>query len=278
MPGGRLGRRRFLEMAAAAAAGGCSLIHGVSAAGSGRRRDEPDHAVVLRAPVVAGDGNKVPLVVEMAHPMEPQHYIRSVEVTSARDPVPSKGIFQLTPANGQVYLAFQARLDEGIAELDVTTECSVHGRSSSRPPSITVPDGSGGCAGPLAGDLPRSLDVRPPRIRIPALLKGRGIRPGEVFAVQVGLAHPNRTGLARRDGRFVAAAEPFHLERIEIFYGEEPVSQFLATPAWSDDPLLTFRLRVRRDDVLRVVATNSRRQRLAAEQTIRLMPSGAPSP
>jgi sulfur-oxidizing protein SoxY len=272
---GRVGRRRFLEVASAAVASGCSLIHGVPAvAGSRRRRDEPAHAVVVRAPVVAGDGNKVPLVVEMAHPMEPDHYIRSIEVTNARDPVPSKGIFRLTPANGQVYLAFQARMDEGVAEIGVTAECSVHGRSASRPSSITIPDGTGGCAGPLAGEAPRSPDVRPPRIRIPAVLKGHALRAGEVFGVQVGLAHPNRTGLARRDGRFVATEEPFHLERIEIFYGEEPISEFLATPAWSDDPLLTFRLRVRQDGVLRVVATNNRRQRLAAEQAIRLTPSG----
>jgi Sulphur oxidation protein SoxZ len=155
----------------------------------------------------------------------------------------------------------------------VTAECSVSGRSSSPPASVTVPDGTGGCAGPLAGETPRSPDVRPPRIRIPAVLKGRGIRAGEVFAVQVGLAHPNRTGLTRRDGRFVATAEPFHLERIEVRYGEEPISEFLATPAWSDDPLLTFRLRVRHDGILRIVATNSRRQRLAAEQAIRLIPS-----
>ena len=91
--------------------------------------------------------------------------------------------------------------------------------------------------------------------------------------MQVGLAHPNRTGLTRRDGRFVPTAEPFHLERVEIFYGEEPISDFLATAAWSDDPLLTFRLRVRQDGVLRVVASNNRRQRLAAEQAIRLTPS-----
>ena len=48
------------------------------------------------------------------------------------------------------------------------------------------------------------------------------------------------------------------------------VSHFLATAALSDDPLLTFRMRVRHDGLLRVVATNNRQQRLAAEQTIRL--------
>jgi sulfur-oxidizing protein SoxY len=259
-----LGRRRFLRVASAAIAGGCSGGH-VFPAAAGQ-----DHTVSLRAPVVAGDGNKVPLVVEMSHPMDPEHYIRSVEVANPRDPIPSKGTFRFTPANGQVYLAFQARMDEGIAELTVTVECSVHGRSASPPSSITVPGGRGGCAGPLAGSSPRAPEVGPPRIRIPALLKGARIRAGEVFAVQVGLAHPNRTGLTRRDGGFVATAEPFHLERIEISYDEEPISEFLTTAALSDDPLLTFRMRVLHDGLLRVVATNSRRQRLEAEQAIRL--------
>ena len=118
--------------------------------GGGTIRPPPGgqgHAVVLRAPIVAGNGNKVPLVVEMAHPMEAEHYIRSIEVTNARDPIPSKGVFQLTPANGQVYLAFQARMDEGVGEIGVTVECSVHGRSSKQLSSITIPDGRGGCAG-----------------------------------------------------------------------------------------------------------------------------------
>jgi sulfur-oxidizing protein SoxY len=269
-----LGRRRFLRVASAAIAGGCSLGHVfLAVAGNGRGPDDRDHAVGLRAPIVAGNGNKVPLVVEMTHPMEPEHYVRSVEVTNARDPIPSKGIFRFTPANGQVYLAFQARMDEGIAEITVTAECSIHGRSASGPSSITIPDGQGGCAGPLAGPLPRSAEVRPPQIRIPALLKGARIRAGEVFTVQVGLAHPNRTGLTRRDGRFVATTDPFHLERIEIFYDEEPVSEFLTTAALSDDPLLTFRMRVQRGGLLRVVATNNRQQRLTADRAIRPIPA-----
>jgi sulfur-oxidizing protein SoxY len=269
-----LGRRRFLLVASSAIVGGGSLAHVLPAAArSGRRREDQGHAVVLRAPIVAGNGNKVPLVVEMAHPMEAEHYIRSIEVTNARDPIPSKGVFQLTPANGQVYLAFQARMDEGVAEIGVTVECSVHGRSSKQLSSITIPDGRGGCAGPGASGLPRSLDVRPPDIRIPALLRGERIRAGDVFAVQVGLTHPNRTGLTRREGRFVTTAEPFHLEWIEVFYDDEPVSQFLTTAALSDDPLLTFRLRVQHDGLLRVVATNNRQQRLAAERAIQLTPA-----
>ena len=62
------------------------------------------------------------------------------------------------------------------------------------------------------------------------------------------------------------------LERIEVLSGEEPVSQFLTTAASSDDPLLTFCLRVQHDGLLRVVATNNRQQRLAAERAVQLTP------
>jgi sulfur-oxidizing protein SoxY len=274
MPDPRLDRRRFLRVASAAMAGGCSL-GGVASAAAGyrRRRDDRAHTPVLRAPIVAANGGKVPLVLEMAHPMEAEHYIRSVEVTNARDPIPSKGVFEFTPANGQVYLAFQARMDEGVAEITMTVECSVHGRSTSPPVSITIADGTGGCAGPGATAPPRALVVRPPEIRIPALLKGESLHPGEVFAVQVGLTHPSRTGLTRRDGQFVATVEPFYLQRIEIFYDEEPVSRFLTTAALSDDPLLTFRMRARRDGLVRVVATSNRDQRLMATHAVRLSPS-----
>jgi sulfur-oxidizing protein SoxY len=271
--GSPVGRRRFLRAASAAVAGGCSLGLASAAAAAYRRRNEDWlQAPVLRAPVVAGDGSKVPLVVEVAHPMEADHYIRTVEVTNGRDPIPSKGVFHFTPASGQAYLAFQARMDEGPADLAVRVECSVHGWSSSRRRSVTVADGRGGCAGPAATGPPRSRDVRPPEIRIPALLRGTGLRAGEVFAVQVGLTHPSRTGLTRRDGRFVATVEPFYLTRIEVFYAEEPVSQFLATAAWSDDPLLTFRVRAQGDGLLRVVATNSREERLTATHAVRLGP------
>jgi predicted secreted protein len=272
MPDVPLGRRRLLRVACAALAGGCSLTSASPSAAYDRRPEDRRHAVALRAPVVAGDGNKVPLVVEMAHPMEPGHYIRSLEVVNARDPIPSKGVFHFTPASGQVYLAFQVRMDEGVAELTATVECSVHGRFSSRLPSITVPDGRGGCAGPLAGAAPRSPDIRPPEIRIPALLRGERIRAGQVFAVQVGMAHPSRTGLTRRDGRFVPAGRAFHLERIEILYDGEPISRFLTTAALSDDPLLTLRMRVQHDGLLRVVATNNREQRLSAERAIWVTP------
>jgi len=57
---------------------------------------------------------------------------------------------------------------------------------------------------------------------------------------------------------------------VEIFYGVERVSEFVLTPAISDDPFVTFRLRAGREESLRVLFTNSRGQRFEATQAIRL--------
>jgi hypothetical protein len=57
------------------------------------------------------------------------------------------------------------------------------------------------------------------------------VRPDEVLEVQLLMRHPNRTGLARRDGKFVAESEPFHLREMDVFYREARVSRFLFTCA-----------------------------------------------
>lgn len=275
-----LSRRRFLGGVAATVGlwgGGASGLAWGAAPARRLSADDPDllspferlHLPVLRLPVVAGNGAKVPVVVEMAHPMEPGHYITSVEVTNERDPVPSKGVFHFTPANGQVYLSFQGRMDHGISEVLVTAECSVHGRWASTR-SVNIPAGGGGCADPSPPpSRARDDDIRPPAIRIPQLLKRGRIRPDEIVLVQLLTRHPNRTGLTIRGGTFVQQSEPFYLSEIELFYGEERVSRFEGSPALSDDPFISFALRARREGLLRALLTNSRGQRFEAVQPIR---------
>jgi sulfur-oxidizing protein SoxY len=222
------------------------------------------HTPVLRLPVVTANGGKVPIAVELSHPMEPDHHITSLRVVNERDPVPSKGAFSFSPANGQAYVAFQVRLDQGVSEVSVTTECNRHGRWTSTA-SVNVPPGGGGCAAPApSSGRAAGPDILPPRLRIPQLVKHGRLRPDEIVDVQLSMRHPNRTGLAFRDGRFVQESEPFHLEEMEVFVGPDRVSRFLLTSALSDDPLITFRLRVRQEAVLRVALVNTRGQRFEA--------------
>jgi len=250
-----------------------------SAAGTKERRRRGDeladlspferlHYPVVRLPVVTANGDRVPIAVEMIHPMEAAHHIESVWVVNARDPVPSKGVFHFTPGSGQVYLAFQARLDAGPSDVAVTARCSVHGDFTTLQP-VTVADGRGGCAVP-APPAEKSLgtELLPPRLRILQLLRTGRIRPDEVIDVQLSMRHPNRTGLAYRDGRFVAESPPFHLESLTALYGGEPVCRFQLTSALGDDPLITFRLRAGRGGVLQVLLANNRGGRFDASTRV----------
>jgi len=139
-----LSRREFLGLASAAAGLWIPGAWAASAA-DGRLLSplEREHFPLLRLPAVIKNGAKVPIAVEMAHSMTPDHYITSVQVVNKRDPIPSKGTFYFTPANGTVYLAFQARIHHGASEVSVTAECNRHGKwSTSRP--ISIPEDGGG--------------------------------------------------------------------------------------------------------------------------------------
>jgi sulfur-oxidizing protein SoxY len=104
---------------------------------------EREHVPVLHLPRFTVNGAKVPIRVEMSHPMTPDHHVTAVHVVNDADPVPSKGSFHLTPANGVVYLAFQARMHHGISQVTVTAECNRHGRWSSTR-TIEIPAEGGG--------------------------------------------------------------------------------------------------------------------------------------
>ena len=71
------------------------------------------HVPKVTLPPVVEDGSQAPIVVEMDHPMDDDHYIKSVQILNFDDPIVIKGKFYLTPANGEVYLGTQIRLDGG---------------------------------------------------------------------------------------------------------------------------------------------------------------------
>src|SRR5262245_12944693 len=90
----RLSRRDFLGLAAAAGGLG-AWAQPLGAAP--RRRPAEDwgalppferlHFPQVRVPVVTANGDRVPIVVELGHPMEPDHRIVRITVVNARDPV-----------------------------------------------------------------------------------------------------------------------------------------------------------------------------------------------
>jgi sulfur-oxidizing protein SoxY len=271
-----LSRRGFLGLASAAA----GIWIPAAWAGSPSRRTlagdparlsplEREHLPSLTLPATTRNGAKVPIVVEMSHPMTADHYISSLEVVNDTDPIPSKGMFRFTPANGAVYVAFQARMDEGDSEVTVTTECNRHGRSQVRG-RISIPEDAGGCTGtaPPWGRM-SGAEIHRPEIRIAELVQNGRIRRGELIHPQLKIRHPNRTGLAESNGDFVKASEPLYLKQMEVWFGGQRVSRFELTPALSDDPFITFALLANREGPLQVRLLNNRGQRFETAHEIR---------
>jgi len=226
------------------------------------------HTPMLILPTMTRNGNHVPVVVKMNHPMEQGHYIRQIEFRNESDPIPSKGIFHPTAANGETYLAFQARMDSGTSTVLAIAECNLHGTWTARH-RITIPDGQGGCA---TVGVPKEAaaikEIVPPVIRIPELVRRGRLTKGEMAEVQVKFKHPSKTGLAYKDKKFVQIEEPLYVTSMQVFYGERLVSRYEMTAGLSDNPFLKFKLKFTEEKLIRVVFTNSRGRQFSASTAV----------
>jgi desulfoferrodoxin (superoxide reductase-like protein) len=226
------------------------------------------HTPKLILPTMTRNGNHVPVVVKMNHPMGQDHYIRRVEFRNETDPIPSKGIFYPTPANGETYLAFQARIDSGTSTVLAIAECNLHGASTARQ-QITIPDGQGGCATVgVPNEAAEREEIIPPVIRIPELVRRGRLAIGEMAEVQVKFKHPSKTGLAYENKKFVQVEEPLFVTLMQVFYGERLVSRYEMTSGLSDNPFLKFKLKFIEEKSIRVVFTNSRGRQFSASTAV----------
>lgn len=263
-PPSPVARRAFLLAGVTAGLAWLAPARASAAGASSSHTGEPP---VIRVPRLTENGSKVPITIEMNHSMELSHHVTSFHVVNDRDPIPSKGQFHFSPANGVAYLAFQARLDDGRSAVSVGAACS-HGQQWSADGAVQVASGGGGCAGHAPPPSQR-VEIRPPVIRLPHLVRGTRLEPGDVIDVQVKVKHPVRTGLALREGRFVPVTEPFYLTEMDVVYRDRRVSRFAMTAAVADDPLITFRLRPYEEGRLHVVFRNNRGAMLDATHEVR---------
>ncbi len=105
-------------------------------------KEELVHLPKVTLPPVVEDGAQAPIIVQMDHPMDDDHYIKSVQILNYSDPVVIKGKFYFTPPNGEVYFGSQIRLAGGESTVWVIAECSKHGKFAV---SKTVKVAAGGC-------------------------------------------------------------------------------------------------------------------------------------
>ena len=132
----------FINVAQAAVNPGTGEIFRFPEDRANMTADELAHLPQVTLPPVVEDGAQAPIVVEMDHPMEKDHYIKSIQVLNYSDPVVIKGKFYFTPLNGEVYFGSQIRLAGGESTVWVIAECSQHGKFAV---SKTVKVAAGGC-------------------------------------------------------------------------------------------------------------------------------------
>ena len=89
---------------------------------------ESMHVPKIALPPVVEDGSQASIVCSVDHPMEKDHYIKSIQIMNFADPVVIKGKFYLTPDNGEAYVSTQIRLSGGDGTVWVVCECNKHGK------------------------------------------------------------------------------------------------------------------------------------------------------
>ena len=206
---------------------------------------EREHAPRLAMPILAEDSAAVPLEVSVEHPMEPDHFIRSIEVTLDKDPVPWKGKFLFTPGNGRAWAAFTMRSGAG-GLVRAVAECSRHGKFTAT----------------------REVDrarMGNPQLRLPGSL-----RPGQVVEVKTKVDHDSQTGLALKGGKHVREAPEFFIKEMLVYLDAEKISEFQMGSAISANPLIRFPLKITRSGTVRVVFVKSEGQRWEASQPVRV--------
>jgi len=215
------------------------------------------HRVQVDVPILADDPVAIPLTVSVDHPMEPDHYIKSLEVVLATDPVPKKGLFRFTPVSGRASVAYQIRSGQG-GELAVIGECSRHGHFETKQSLRVAP---GGCA------VPPGAAIRE-RGGNPTVQSSGRVKPGEVAPIWAALKHSSHTGLTEKKGKFVQERPPFYVERMTVFLGEQQVSEFLMTPAVSPDPRIRFFVKADAEKPVRVVFVNNKGEKWETSQRL----------
>jgi sulfur-oxidizing protein SoxY len=246
-----LPRRRFLL-----GAGTWGLLG--STAARGQAGPDREHRIRIEVPLLAEESTAVPISLSVDHPMEPDHFIRSIGATVEQDPVPDKGRIALSPASGRAWVAYQMRSGSG-GVLQATAECTRHGRFTARQ-EFRVADG--GCATPPAGGAKEAIGN--PVLRLPAT-----IRAGEPVEVRAKLDHNSYTGLVLRGGQYVRELPEHYVRQMAVYLDDQLVTDFRLTSAVSPNPLVRFAIRAR-PGTLRVVFVNSDGLRWEATRLLRV--------
>jgi sulfur-oxidizing protein SoxY len=224
----------------------------------GATGSDAEHQPKLDLPLIAEDSSAVPVQTSVEHPMAADHYIRSIEITLDKDPVPRKGQFVFSADNGRAWFAYTMRSGTG-GTVRAVAECSRHGRFTA---TRDVRVAEGGCAGV---EVPDRARLGNPQVRV-----GKPGRPGDIVEVRARIEHPSHTGLVLKAGKYVRESAEFCLKQMLVFLDDRQISDFQMTAAVSANPIVRFPLRISAAGTLRVVFVNSEDKRWETSTPLRV--------
>jgi predicted secreted protein len=230
-----LSRRQLVDMTLIGAAG---LL--LDPAGAGAQLLERDHRPNLDTPHLAENPTAAPVRVSVDHPMEPGHFIESLAIVLQTDPVPHKGTYRFTPANGRAQVSFPMRSGVG-GSLKAIAMCTRHGRFVGTREVRVAGDGCASDPDVIAKQQPGN-----PRLRVVG-----PVRVGGVIEVLAKIDHDSDTGLRLKDGKYVRFRPEFFVKEMRAYLGGRRVSEFRFTSALSPNPIIRFPLKVSGAEALR---------------------------
>jgi len=172
-----------------------------------------EHRPHFEVPFLAEDPTNVPVRVSVPHPMDRDHFVRSIDLVLESDPVPHKGTFRFTPRNGRASVAFPMRSGVG-GVLRATVECSRHGRFTGERELRVAGDGCAGTQG---------IPVRD-RLGRPRLGRLQPTAVGQTVEVIAHIEHDSDTGLSLRGGRYVRVRPEFFVKQLRIYLDRDLVT------------------------------------------------------
>lgn len=191
---------------------------------------ESDAVIELDAPVRAEDAAIVPIRVNAKIPQTMEQHIKTISIVIDKNPAPLVGRFHFTPKAGHANLALRVRVNEytPIRAIAETNDGKLY-------MSRRFVKASGGCSAPVGADLEAAM-ARMGKIKI-RMKEAPQLR--EPNAIQLGISHPNITGMQMDQVTRMYAPAHF-VKTVKVTFNGEPVFAAETDISVSENPNFRF--------------------------------------
>lgn len=220
-------------------------------------REQANELLLIEAPKRAEDAAIVPVTIKSPLAQTQDHHIKALHLFIDNNPMPHAATFHLSPWLKQVDLSTRVRVDS-YTPMRVVAEMN----DGSLHMVKAFVKATGGCSAPAGKDHSAAL-ARLGKMQI----RMREATLGKAMPVQVIVSHPNNSGL-QMDQVSRGYIPAHYVKTMSISYKDAPLIKMEAGISISEDPSLRFVFSPEQPGVLRVQATDSKRQQFEQQKRL----------